>query len=156
MSTSQKHRFQSTVGHFASAVVIGLAAVSLGSCGSDNSGSTIQPLPSAPVINLINPPTTLRIGQTSPFFPVEVSASSGIRSSRFFEIEIFRPNGTLVRADVFDASTAGCASGATFCTFQAAIEVGSGNPTGRYQVRYSAFDQQNRQTSLTTFVDVSQ
>ena len=156
MSISQKHRFQSTVSHFASAVVIGLAAFSLGACGSDSSGSTIQPSPIAPVLNLINPPTTLRIGQASPFFPVEVSASSGIRSSRFFEIEIFRPDGTLVRADLFDPSTAGCVSGATFCTFQAAIEVGFGNPTGRYQVRYSAFDQQNRQDFVTLFVDVSQ
>lgn len=154
MSSIRSNRLPVLAKWLAHSVAIGIALAPVTACGDDSSGSTIQPFPTAPVINLINPPTVLRLGQASGFFPVEVTASDGIRASRFFEIEIFRPNGSLFRTNVFDAATAGCVGGATRCSFQSTVQVDSGNPTGRYQIRYTAFDQQNRQNSITTLVDV--
>ncbi len=154
MSSIRSHRIPLVAKWLAQSVAIGLAFAPVTACGDDGSGSTIQPFPTAPVVNLINPPTVLQLGQVSQFFPIEVTASSGIRATRFFEIEIFRPNGSLFRRNEFDPIDANCVGGATLCRFQATVSVDSGNPTGRYQIRYTAYDQQNGQNSVTTLVDV--
>ncbi len=154
MSSIPSNRIPVLAKWLAQSIALGLALAPVTACGSDDSGATIQPLPTAPVVNLINPPTVLRLGQASQFFTIEVTASSGIRARRFFEIEIFRPDGSLVRTSAFDPADANCASGATLCAFGASVSVDVGNPTGRYQIRYTAYDQQNRQNFVTTLVDL--
>lgn len=154
MSSIRSNRIPAAAKWLAQSVAICIALAPVAACGGDDSGATIQPFPTAPVVNLINPPTVLRLGQVSQFFPIEVTASSGIRATRFFEIEIFRPNGSLFRRNEFDPANANCVGGAISCQFQATVSVDLGNPTGRYQIRYTAYDQQNRQNSVTTLVDV--
>jgi|GEM_PF-1506837 len=131
----------------------GLLATALTACssGSRLGGSILIP-PQSPTVSFINPPTSVRVGASTPAFTVQVSVPGGARSTQFVELETFNPLGARVQREAFSPQQVGCSPGATFCSFNTDFRVAPGDPAGVWQFRITAFDQQNRSGSQTLLI----
>jgi hypothetical protein len=135
----------------------GFLATTLTACGnSGNSGGSIVIPPQSPTVSFINPPTSGRVGTSTPAFTVQVSVPGGARSTQFVELETFNPLGARVQREAFSPQQVGCSPGATFCSFNTDFRVAPGDPAGVWQFRITAFDQQNRSGSQTLLITVFQ
>ncbi|MCF2971793.1 hypothetical protein L1047_11365 [Synechococcus sp. Nb3U1] len=134
-----------------------LLAAGLTACGdSRGTGGSIVPPTQNPAVSFINAPTSVRVGQATPPFTVQVSVPGGARSSQFIELETFNPSGARIQNQFFNPQQVNCNSGSTFCSFNTDFFVQFGQPTGVWQFRVTAFDQQNRSGSQTLFITVFQ
>ncbi|MEN9222177.1 MAG: hypothetical protein Q6M04_07040 [Thermostichus sp. BF3_bins_97] len=139
------------------ALATSLLASGLAACGdSDTSGGSIIPPTQNPTVSFINAPTSVRVGQATPPFTIQVSVPGGARSSQFVELETFNPNGARTQNQFFNPQQVNCNPGSTFCSFTSDFRVVSGDPVGVWQFRVTAFDQQNRSGSQTLFITVFQ
>ncbi len=135
----------------------GLLATGLAACGDGgSSGGTIITPPQGPTVSLINAPTSVRVGTSTPAFTVQVSVPGGARPTQFVELETFNPTGVRVQREFFSPQQANCAPGATFCSFITNFFVAAGDPVGVWQFRITAFDQQNRSGSQTLLITAFQ
>ncbi|MDX2270506.1 MAG: hypothetical protein NW237_00960 [Cyanobacteriota bacterium] len=143
-----------------SVALAGVLSTGLVGCGSDDDGGiVISPTPStsAPTVTIVNPPSSVRFGQTA-FFTVQVNAPGGVRSSQFLQIRIVDPNGqqfgsiTSLNPNQFGNN---CVAGSTFCTSSdLGFQAPSNGPSGFWTLTFTAFDQSNRSGASTVGINV--
>ena len=131
------------------AVSLAMAPLVLGGCSSS---SGLAPQPTPPSVAVVNPPTTVRLGQTV-VFNAQLSTPRGARATDYLEIQIINPNGVLTnRLSLNVTQVPNCTLGASQCT--APISFGpAALPLGTWNLILTVFDQFNqaggRQVSLS-------
>ncbi len=126
-----------------------ILGLGLAACGGDDGTVLAVIPPGAPVVTVFNPPTTIRLGETV-VFPVQVSASQGIRQFSFLEVTVREPNQTRP-VEFIDPSAFGCQVGDTVCgPADFAFRVGSDARTGTYQITFIGFDQTGQGSAPVT------
>ncbi|MEN9220109.1 MAG: hypothetical protein Q6K08_04810 [Thermostichales cyanobacterium GMQP_bins_62] len=108
-----------------------------------SSGSGLAPLPTTPTVTVINPPASVRLGQTA-VFNAQLFTPRGARGTNYLEIQVINPSGVLSNRITLNVTQVpGCAAGATQCT--APISFGpAALPLGVWNVTVTVFDQFNQ------------
>lgn len=130
-------------------VVLALSLIP--SCGDDDTGVQVGPLPpGVPTVFVSSVPTSVRLGELITF-SVEVRATRGIRSTSFLSVTIREPDGDR-SSDFFDPSSfPNCSSGSTLCrSDEFAFRIGADNDAGSYQITFVAFDSANQASAPRT------
>ncbi|MDX2272611.1 MAG: hypothetical protein NW237_11795 [Cyanobacteriota bacterium] len=132
-------------GSLSGALVLTVAGLGLGGCGSEGDTAVSTP----PLITSLEIPASVNQGQAFPL-AFSVTVPGGLPTSNAFQLSW---GGFQVQT--LSANQAGCGAGATSCSTAFGITPPSGLSIGEYAVTFRVFDRTGQAASVTRNVELA-